>query len=127
MLSVLLATWADRDLSSDTLERWRSKCIISNARAWSLTSYLHFDLSARHAMVDVIAFLPTEMIVDYALKAFMVIEDVRKLPEECCMRDGRKWKRVPCVVLSENTYMPYHFLLREAGVPIVRDSYKVHF
>ena len=96
-------------------------------RAWSLTSYLRFDLAAKHAMVDVIAFVPTEMTVDFALDAFMVIEDVRKLPEETCMRDGRKWKRIPCVVLSENTYMPYHFVLREAGVPIVRDSIRFTF
>ncbi|MGB8522327.1 MAG: Shedu anti-phage system protein SduA domain-containing protein [Candidatus Acidiferrales bacterium] len=127
MLSVLLVAGFDSYMAAAYVERWKSQCIVATTKVWSLTSYLLLDLAAKHAMVDVIVFLPDEIMDDYAMQTLVVVEDVRKLPESCCMRDGRKWKKIPCVALSESRFMPYWHLLVEAGVSIVQYSTRFSF
>lgn len=121
MLSVLLIT-DDGTISGDEIETWMRSCIVSSTPWWSLTGYLRLDLAATNALVDVIAFLPADhvdgFIEDYAWRCLWVIEQIRALPESCCMRDGRKWKKVPCVVLAQRYHLGSVGPVRDAGVPI---------
>jgi hypothetical protein len=76
-----------------------------------LTSYLRLDRSSSLALVDaIVCAAETDMIawesptVDSMLsfpitRALKLAEDVRALPENCAMRDGRKWKSLPFVIL----------------------------
>src|SRR5437879_5231128 len=123
MLSVLFITRPDAFMSSDDTEIWSSRCIVNSVDRRSLTSFLRFDLAAKHASVDVISFwINNSFAVNYGLQCAAVIEDIRKLPESCCMGDGRKWKKIPCVVLSESNYLDGWQHLRAADVPVVRYS-----
>lgn len=122
MISILLVAGPDSAMTPSDVERLKSRCLVSATTWWSLTSYLRLDLAAKHAMVDAIALFPSEIILDYAAECRRVVEDVRELPENCCMRDGRKWKRIPFVALSENRFIPGWHLLHDAGVPIVQYS-----
>src|SRR5580704_6071807 len=117
MLSVLLV--GGPGLSPDDHGIWAKHSIVSFTKYWSLSAYLLLDLSAKHALVDLIAFLPDIMEDSHPQRSRAVIEDVRALPESCCMRDGRKWKRIPCVVLCESEYEAGAWCLHEARIPAV--------
>jgi hypothetical protein len=89
---------------------WRKKYhIIETLPMEQLTGYLRFDRSSSLALVDaVVCAADTDMIDFGALGPFLsfpiaralkLAEDVRLLPESCAMRDGRKWKSVPFVIL----------------------------
>jgi hypothetical protein len=75
-----------------------------------LMGYLKYDTSARWAAVDAIVCkgdTDTEGVLYSTLqRAIKLAEDFRSLPESCAMRDGRKWKSIPFVVISDQ---PYHF------------------
>ena len=120
MLSFLLV--GGPDLSSDDHGIWTKHCIVSFTKPWYLSAYLLLDMSAKHALVDLIAFLPDIMGDSHPQRSRAVIDDVRALPESCCMRDGRKWKRIPCVVLCESEYEAGAWCLREARIPTVQFS-----
>lgn len=76
-----------------------------------LTSYLLLDSASRLASVDaIVCAADTDSIVvnpdtghlelEFPLtKALRLAEDVSKLPDTCAMRDGRKWKSIPFIVL----------------------------
>lgn len=73
-------------------------------------SYLKFDAMSQRAAVDAIlckADTDPEGGATYTLpRALKVAAEFRQLPESCAMRDGRKWKSIPFIVISEQ---PYYF------------------
>jgi hypothetical protein len=102
---------------------WEDHCILSVVNWHSLIGYLRFDLSASHALVDIVAFLPSDFGDFMGDQVFWVlnrIEKLRELPASCCMRDGRKWNKIPCVLLNEDRYVYAMDLLLGAGVPRVQ-------
>jgi hypothetical protein len=70
--------------------------------------YIKFSPGSPFAAVDAIVcladsdMLPTEML-DHALA---LAAEVRQLADSCCMRDGRKWKSIPFVLIC---HLPYYF------------------
>ena len=74
-----------------------------------LTGYLRFDISSRLALVDAIVCAADTDMIEFGqfgptfsfpiTKALRLAEDVQSLPESCAMRDGRKWKSIPFVIL----------------------------
>jgi hypothetical protein len=86
------------------------KHIVETMPMERLAGYLRFDTVSRHAAVDAIlckADTDPEGIATYTLpRALKVAADFRQLPESCAMRDGRKWKSIPFIVISEQ---PYYF------------------
>ena len=79
-----------------------------------LINYLRFDPSSSWASVDAIVCkgdTDPEGIPAYTLeRALKLAADFRDLPEHCAMRDGRKWKSIPFVLISEQ---PYYFACPE--------------
>lgn len=75
-----------------------------------LVSYLRFDPASAMALVDAIVFNAQANLVSFdgigfefrspLATAVKVAEDVRRLPESCAMRDGRKWKTIPFIVFA---------------------------
>ena len=77
-----------------------------------VTSYLRFDPSSSLALVDAIVCAADSPILTmrsnsegggieptYPLeRALWLAEDVRSLPEQCAMRDGRKWRSIPFII-----------------------------
>ncbi len=86
-----------------------------------LLDYLRVDPGSKWAAVDAIvckADTDPEGGATYTLpRALKVAAEFRKLPESCAMRDGRKWKSIPFIVISEQ---PYYF-----GYPEEIDRVKV--
>lgn len=77
-----------------------------------VASYLRFDPSSGLALVEAIICAADSPILsmrsssegggiepNYPLeRALLLAEDVRSLPENCAMRDGRKWKSIPFII-----------------------------
>jgi hypothetical protein len=86
------------------------KHIVETMPMERLMGYLKFDAVSQRATVDAIlckADTDPEDIATYTLqRAVKVAADFRQLPESCAMRDGRKWKSIPFIVISEQ---PYYF------------------
>jgi hypothetical protein len=89
--------------------------------------YLTFDPVSQRASVDAIlckADTDPEAIAAYTLpRVLKLAAEFRKLPESCAMRDGRKWKSIPFVVISDQ---PYHFgypdEIRKLNVTIIHPT-----
>jgi hypothetical protein len=81
--------------------------------------YLMLAPAASSACIDAIVFLQPNMSVDLIhgpdgrmlstitpweahWRNAEIIRNIRSLPETCAMRDGRKWKRIPQIVLTDN-------------------------
>jgi hypothetical protein len=105
---------------------WRSRYhIVEQVPMERVVSYLHFDRASTLALVDaIVCMADTDMLVfhpqadfrafDYPLqKALALAADVRSLPENCTMRDGRKWKSIPFVILCRTFNSDAGQLLRE--------------
>jgi hypothetical protein len=75
-----------------------------------LIGYLRFDRASTFAAVDAIvckADTDPEGVATYTLpRAVNLAESFRDVPESCAMRDGRKWKSIPFVLISD---LQYHF------------------
>jgi hypothetical protein len=86
------------------------KYIIEPVPMERLTGYLKFDPMSQRAAVDAIlckADTDPEGGATYTLpRALKLSADLRQLPESCAMRDGRKWKSIPFIVISDQ---PYYF------------------
>jgi len=98
--------------SQENIAAWRSNYhIIELLPMERLTGYLRFDISSGLALVDAIVCAadtdgivwesPTvDSILSFPItRALKLAQDVRALPESCAMRDGRKWKSIPFVIL----------------------------
>jgi len=72
--------------------------------------YLKFDSASSWAAVDAIvckADTDPEGVATYTLpRAVNLASAFREIPESCAMRDGRKWKSIPFVLISD---LEYHF------------------
>ena len=99
------------------IEEWRrQRHIVETMPIERLAGYLHFDPASRFALVDAIvfgadtnlfSFEDGHMEPTYALPTAMyVANEIRSLPEQCAMRDGRKWKTVPVIIFA-NGAAPY--------------------
>ncbi len=77
-----------------------------------LIGYLQTDPASKWAAVDTIvckADTDPKGGATYTLpRAVNLAESFRDIPEFCAMRDGRKWKSIPFIVISD---MAYHFSL----------------
>ncbi len=112
----LLYTTIDEERSlSDAEERiseWRQRNnIVESLPSERLVNYLHFEISSALALVDAVICDANVNVVslesgkpEYAyqytyplLRALKLADAVRHLPEECAMRDGRKWKSIPFI------------------------------
>ena len=92
------------------MAQWRAMHHLVEFMPWyKLVRYLHLEISSSLALIDAIVCSPngTEMTVgkdgpfemNYPLlDALILADDVRKLPNECTMRDGRKWRSIPFVI-----------------------------
>jgi len=86
-----------------------------------LVQYLLFAPASEFAVIDAIVFLEPSMDVGFAegpdgrMTLFpqitpweghyynaIISERIRNLPETCAMRDGRKWKRIPQIILTKH-------------------------
>jgi len=99
--------------SQEHLSTWRKAChIVERLPFERITSYLLFDPASSLALVDAIVCAADDDLIMVPLdgseptlsfpltRALMLAEDVRSLPESCAMRDGRKWRSIPFVILS---------------------------
>lgn len=118
MFSVLIINASTISLLPADIDVWQQSCLVSVSDRQSLRRFLHLDPAAAHALVDVIAFLTAFTLSSgEAAECAAVVEEIRRLPGTCCMRDGRKWNRVPCVTLCQTAHMPGKEVLQAMGVP----------
>lgn len=87
------------------LADWRARYhIVENLPFERVTAYLRLSLARSLALVDVIVCMADADQVysgGYLLRtALALAADVRALPENCTMHDGRKWKSIPFVIFS---------------------------
>ena len=108
MISALIVETDSTYLRGDEYPYWSKNCILSFADRDTLTSFLRFDPAASQALVDVIVFL---MMIDVTLErateceaVAAVVGEIRRLPPGCCLRDGRKWSKLPAVALASMTF-----------------------
>jgi hypothetical protein len=108
MISALIVETDSAYLRADEYGHWRKNCILSFADRNSLTSFLRFDPAASQALVDVIVFLMTiDVTPERATECSAVssvVGEIRRLPPGCCLRDGRKWSKLPAVALACMTF-----------------------
>jgi hypothetical protein len=111
-VNLLYTTIDEGPLLSDAEERiseWRQRNqIVELLPPERLVSYLHFEISSALALVDGIICDANVNVVlmewgrpEYTyplLRALKLADAVRNLPEECAMRDGRKWKSIPFII-----------------------------
>jgi hypothetical protein len=75
-----------------------------------IIEYLKFDSASKWAAVDAIvckADTDPEGVATYTVtRAVSLASAFREIPESCAMRDGRKWKSIPFVLISD---LDYHF------------------
>lgn len=87
-----------------------------------LAAYLHFAPAANLAMIDAIVCYAAAAPIAFdkelsvtqrwpVTTAVKLAQEVRKLPESCAMRDGRKWRSVPSIVIRSP--MSYYELTEE--------------
>jgi hypothetical protein len=104
--------------SQENVVSWRKQShIIELMPMDHVARYLRLDPSSGLALVDaIVCEADTEMMTfgplgprfNYPItRAMMLAEDVHLLPENCAMRDGRKWKSIPFVIF----YNPANFEL----------------
>jgi antiviral defense system Shedu protein SduA len=90
---------------------WRARYhIVEQMPFERVVAYLRFDPASTLALVDaIVCMADMDRIIfnadtnfhtlDYPLqKALALADDVRSLPENCTMRDGRKWRSIPFII-----------------------------
>jgi hypothetical protein len=98
--------------SQHNVKEWRARHhIVELMPMECVANYLRFDASSALALVDaiicaadtdLISFDPDmeRLVPNFPFeKAIALAKDVRSLPESCAMRDGRKWRSIPFVIL----------------------------
>jgi len=119
-LNLLLTCSTIPEFDTDSLELWNKFSIAEWMPGREIVPYLMFAPTAAAASIDAIVFLRPNMSVGFAhgsdgrvslvpeitpweahwLNA-EIARKIRDLPESCAMRDGRKWKRIPQIVLTD--------------------------
>jgi hypothetical protein len=103
--------------AQNTVRIWKEMFhVVEEMRHDSLVSYLHFHPAAALAQVDAIVcdcdvatstwishidWTPTSP-VETAIK---IADDVRRLPHACAMRDGRKWRSIPFIIITSAEWL----------------------
>ena len=111
----LLCTAVDNllTLESETcIHAWRSSAqLVELISIYRLVGYLKFESGSSLALIDaIVCFADTDILdtpvgrirfhFDAPIEAALQLEsDIRMLPEQCTMRDGRKWRSVPIVII----------------------------
>jgi hypothetical protein len=118
-VNLLLTGSTTPDFSTEALELWNKFCIAEWMQGREIVPYLKFAPSSALASIDAIVFLEPnseigfirtpegrlivspEMLPGQAhYRNAVISETIRNLPESCAVRDGRKWKRIPQIVLT---------------------------
>src|SRR6185312_7152899 len=111
----LIQAWRDRHNLVETLPFER------------LITYVKFDPSSGWATVDAVACqadtAPDGIVADTLPRALKLADEFRNLPEACAMWDGRKWKSIPFIVISEQPfYFAYPKEISRLNVTMIRPS-----
>ena len=120
-MNLLLTCSTTPEFSRDALDLWNKFCIAEWMPGRDIVPYLRFAPVSQFASIDAIVFLRPNVAVafverpDGRLDPFpemmpweahyrnaVISEKIRNLPETCAMRDGRKWKRIPQIVLTDH-------------------------
>ena len=120
-MNLLLTCSTTPEFSREALELWNKFCIADWMPGAEVVRYLLFAPSSEFASIDAIVFMEPNMSVglidgpDWNLTPLSEVttweahwlnadisEQIRNLPETCAMRDGRKWKRIPHIVLTRH-------------------------
>jgi len=108
------------DFSAEALALWNRFCLAEWMPGREIVPYLQFAPASEFAAIDAIVFLEPNMEMGFAELAdgrlaptpeilpgkaqylnAIISRKIRELPESCAMRDGRKWKRIPHIVLTK--------------------------
>jgi hypothetical protein len=117
-VNLLLTCSTIPDFSTEALALWNRFCIAEWMPGTELVPYLQFAPASEFAAIDAIVFLEPTMEMGFAQSAdgrltpvmfpweahylnAVISTKIRTLPESCAMRDGRKWKRIPQIVLTK--------------------------
>jgi len=136
-VNLLLTCSMTPEFSPDALDLWNKFCIADWMPGDEIISYLMFAPASSSACIDAIVFLRPNLSMDFMhgpngalslpeitpwdapwLNA-AIAQRIRDLPETCAMRDGRKWKRIPQIVLTDRGQR--HEAYDELGVEYVVD------
>ncbi|MDP9039358.1 MAG: DUF4263 domain-containing protein [Acidobacteriota bacterium] len=103
------------------------KQIVETMPIERLMGYLKFDAVSQRAAVDALlckADTDPDGVATYTLpRALKLAADFRQLPESCAMRDGRKWKSIPFIVISEQPYFfGYPDEIRRLNVTLIHST-----
>jgi hypothetical protein len=120
-VNLLLTCSTTPDFSGEALDLWNKFCIADWMPGNEIVRYLLFAPTSEFASIDAIVFLEPNMSVGFAegldgrlipfpemttweahWRNAIISKEVRNLPETCAMRDGRKWKRIPQIVLTKH-------------------------
>jgi hypothetical protein len=114
-VNLLLTCSTIPEFNQDALELWNKFCIADWMPGREIVSYLKFAPASSSASIDAIVFLRPDRstglwfemdgsgITPREANWFNaeIAQTIRNLPENCAMRDGRKWKRIPQIVLTD--------------------------
>lgn len=121
-MNLLLTCSTVPDFSPEARKLWNRFCIADWMPGREVVRYLLFAPVSEFASIDAIVFLRPSMADGFIQEAdgrftlpemtaweahyhnAAIAEKIRNLPENCAMRDGRKWKRIPQIVLTDSWY-----------------------
>lgn len=120
-MNLLLTCSTTPEFSREAFALWNNFSIAEWMQGSELVPYLLFSPASEHASIDAIVFVEPNSSVGFAegpdgrpapfpfvlpdvahYKNAMIADKIRNLPETCAMRDGRKWKRIPQIVLTKH-------------------------
>jgi len=118
-VNLLLTCSTTPEFSHDAFDLWNAFCISDWMQGREIVPYLKFAPASALASIDTIVFLEPNLSVGFMrdqngrivlspeimpweahYRNAAISEAIRNLPETCAMRDGRKWKRIPQIVLT---------------------------
>ena len=119
-LNLLLTCSTTPEFDSDALDLWNEFCIAEWMPGREIVPYLMFAPASSAASIDAIVFLRPNLSFGFRRGAdgslspmpdispweahwmnAEIAQKIRNLPETCAMRDGRKWNRIPQIVLTD--------------------------
>jgi hypothetical protein len=119
-VNLLLTCSTTPDFDRDGLDLWNNFCIADWMPGDEVIQYLLFSPSSEFASIDAIVFLEPNSSVGFFRRPdgsinfpdmtiweghwhnALLSKRIRNLPEACAMRDGRKWKSIPQIVLTKH-------------------------
>ena len=119
-MNLLLTCSTTPEFSQEALDLWNKFCIADWMPGLDLLPYLMFAPASSSASIDAIVFLQPNRTLGLVRRPdglpsvlsdvtpwgahwlnAEIAQKIRNLPETCAMRDGRKWKRIPQIVLTD--------------------------